>query len=603
MDRSVFIVARRKWLLESEPKRIASQDLCPVGRTIGHLQDGCNLLVKFRDPKTGSLVADDTGHVLKIKDSYYIKCGKLCAAINDPAALHNDVVAFFLEGTGTEARCVIDQWEERFLEEAERSDPMVRLGAYDLPPATATLVDAPQVVAALYRLAALREQELFGVYASRFLDTPHIVTALFAHLFSIRTDDNIRFPIQVKKLAEQLRTLLLACDPKIVCIRAIKKSHVELWAEAQGQRFSFLDGGVARIPGMPGLQPMGLRVGVYSVRPGIAQPEEREQWTMTPYVLGDLIDRSRPTRERPEPRRFFEAGRYTLEPLTALLHLRKQSSTRALFLHGPLVNQFAQYDEGEPNFLPFIEPAFLRKVGIEREEVERQISDLPADGKGVAMWNQFMAIYGFIMKQIDECATPIVGVVERPTGRSITLAVLWRLQEAGVVRANYVEKVKGILEQYDITDDFLFGCILREGEYITPVQVRKNEQHRARLLWQPVLKRYPQPFALLLKSEDANFPFRAELNKAAATDFEFIGKFLYHTARLLPRYAFPVGLDIVDKYAKVPDWISRGISTEMSASILRRAMKTGDAHVVAQIRLLLAKGPRDFFFRPSARIL
>jgi len=115
-----------------------------------------------------------------------------------------------------------------------------------------------------------------------------------------------------------------------------------------------------------------------------------------------------------------------------------------------------------------------------------------------------------------------------------------------------------------------------------------------------VVRQLPQPGVMLLKSEETNFPFRVELNEAAMLRTSSIASFLYHTARLLPRYAFPVGLDIADKYAKIPDWLSRGASAEISAAVLRRAMKTGDEHLLTQLRLFLARGPRDFFFRPTA---
>lgn len=604
MDRNLFVVVDGRWMFDVEPnpKRLGAQQLCPLGVIrVGHLQEGCNLLVKYRDPTSGRCVTDDEARLTSLKGVFYIKSTKLCAFLLGTKP-RDRLAAFFLEGTENDARCVVDLWDGAFLPSIEADDPSLRLQVFDLPPTPSTLVDAVHLVAALYRKAGSRDPELFALHTSRFLDAPHIITALFTHLFSIGTEDNIRFPIQVKKLGEQLRALLTreAPTPRI---RFIPKSHLDLWAEAQGKRFAFLDGGVARIPALPGLEPMALRVGVYSVRPGVAAAEEREDWAMKPFVLGDLIDRERRTVERPDPRRFHEAARYTLEPLTGLLHLRRYPDTCALLVHGPLINQFTQYDEGEPHYIPFVAPQFLASLDIDRGRVLQTVLHIPNDAQGTPMWNQFMAVYAYVMHEIHLCPTPIAGVVERPTGRAMTNAVLADLECAGVINANYVRKVGEVLEQYDITDDFLFGCILREGEYLTPVALEKNPPHKARERWQPVVRQYPRPHALLLKSEDASFPFRVELNTAAVAQHEFLVRVLYHTARLLPRYSFPVGLDIADKYAKIPDWISRGISTELSAAVLRRAMRTGDAHIVTQIRLLLARGPRDFFFRPSARRL
>jgi hypothetical protein len=604
MDRNLFVVLDVRWMLDVEPnpKRLGTQQLCPLGTPrLGHLQEGCNLLVKYRDPTNNTCITDDSARLTSLKGALYIKSAKLSEFLLNTRP-RDRLAAFFFEGTESDARCVVDFWDGAFLPSIEADDPSLRLHVFDLPPITSTLVDALHIVSALYRKAGSRDPELFALHSSRFLDSPHIITALFTHLFSIRTEDNIHFPIQVKKIGEQLRALLIMEAPTRR-IRFIPKSHLDLWAGAQGKRFGFLDGGVARIPALPGLEPMALRVGVYSVRPGVAAAAERENWTMKPFVLGDLIDSQRRTVQRPDPRRFREAARYTLEPLMGLLHLRCYADTCALLLHGPLVNQFAEYDEGEPNYVPFLSPQFLASVNLNRERILQTVQHIPNDAQGAPMWNQFMAVYAYVMNEIHSCPTPIAGVVERPTGRAVTNALLADLEGAGVVNSSYVQKVKEILEQYDITDDFLFGCILREGEYLIPLPVEKNLPRRARERWQPVVRQYPRPHALMLKSEDASFPFRVELNPAAVAQHEFLARFLYHTARLLPRYSFPVGLDIADKYAKIPDWISRGISTELSAAVLRRAMRTGDAHIVTQIRLLLARGPRDFFFRPSARSL
>ena len=58
---------------------------------------------------------------------------------------------------------------------------------------------------------------------------------------------------------------------------------------------------------------------------------------------------------------------------------------------------------------------------------------------------------------------------------------------------------------------------------------------------------------------------------------------------------------VVDKYAKVPDWLSKNISARMAARVLNRTIAEGDARLVAQVRRLLAHTPRDFFYRPNSQ--
>ena len=162
--------------------------------------------------------------------------------------------------------------------------------------------------------------------------------------------------------------------------------------------------------------------------------------------------------------------------------------------------------------------------------------------------------------------------------------------------ARFAAKVR----KYEIEDEFLFGCVLEEGEYLTPVEVEKNLRRRAHPDWKPVVDQFPPVYSGMLKCSANAFPFRVEMNKTDTREATHsIMSLLFHTSRLLPNYAFPVGLDIVDKYAKVPDWLSQGISARLTASILQKVLQTGNDRLLRQVRQLLARSPRDFFYRPK----
>lgn len=591
MSSQFFIVVNPRWSKDpSGPGRRLAQGLLPLGAKAGHVVDGCKLLVKYRD-SDGTVVADPMATIEAIGTDLYVKSEGLSRW---GSQLERGLIVLLFEGTADEARCVATVWTSDEFEAVEDPD---RLSMYGLPPSDHVVVDAESLTSVMYQLLADRDGDLCAAHADRFLQAPNILSALFSHVMGIRTDDSIRFPIKVKKIAEQLRAVLVDRD-KEPRIQRIRKSHIDMWAEAQGDKFAFLDGGAARIGALPMLSPMALRVGIYAVRPGVDPEEGRETWTMRPYVVADLLDRDRRPASPPDRRRLQEAARYTLEALTGILYLRKTPDVRVLLTHGPLINQFTEYDEDHPHYIPFLAPEFLASVGLTKDELESRLTGLPSDTHG-SMWNHFMAVYGYVLAEIHDSTVPIAGVVERATGRHVSLAIIGALEQQGVFTREYTRRVREILDDYDITDDFLFGCMLREGEYVTPVTIDKNPANRPRPRWGPVVRQYPKPAAMLLKSEETNFPFRVELNPAAVAQGDFLARFLYHTARLLPRYAFPVGLDIVDKYAKVPDWLSRGISAQISAAVMRRAMNAGDARVLTQLRLFLARGPRDFFFRPT----
>jgi hypothetical protein len=596
MDPNFFVLGNTGWILAQGRQRNtrATESACAVGPSINHLIEGCRLLVKFR--ADGKIVTDDSASLLAKDGSYFINSDKLVHWLNaqtTPA----DFTLFYFEGSRDEARCIVTPIAPAQLHAIEVPE---RLAAFGVPSASTVVIDAESLTSRFRDLLREKDSELLLAHADRFLNAPNIIVSLFAHLQMVRAEDTLRFPITLKILADQLRTILLerTTEPQIL---AIRKSHLDAWAEVETHRFGFLDGGAARITALPGMSPSALRVGIYSVRPGVEPDVGREVFWMRPYIVGNLLDQARRLEQRPDVRRLQEAARYVLEPLSGVLHLKEFPDTRALFLHGPLVNQFTQYDETKPNFVPFLDPGFLSRMGVEREDVIAKLrsAPIPKDAKNVPMWNQFTAIYTFVMRAVEEHPTRIAGVVERPVGRPVSLALLQTLEEIGEMIPAERKRFVGLLEEYDITDDFLFGCILREGEYLTPVGISKNPTHTARVLWMPVVKMIPRPKAMLLKSEETNFPFRIEMNTAAASDYDFIARFLYHTARLLPRYAFPVGLDIADKYAKIPDWLSRGYSAELAALAMRKAMEKGDARLLAALRTFLARGPRDFFYRPK----
>lgn len=94
-------------------------------------------------------------------------------------------------------------------------------------------------------------------------------------------------------------------------------------------------------------------------------------------------------------------------------------------------------------------------------------------------------------------------------------------------------------------------------------------------------------------------PFRLE-SFEDISDFSSVLDLVLHTSRLLPSYGFPVGLDIVDKFAKVPAWMSRSVKGQHQIVLLRKAIATGDAAAITFAKRVLAVRGRDWFFRPTA---
>lgn len=582
-------------------KLLSDKRLFPLGGATGFVSPSTEVQVKFCDSERKLVISNDA-KIEQIKDTF---CLKLTAGIFEAAArkLRSSEFLFVVfEGSAERATVVlsfVDQGRGLF-ETLDKQNPSLRLQTCDLPPTEVTVVDVTSVRAALYTLLAKSEPELFSVSAQRFLATPHILTHLFAHVMSLSSAENISYISTLRLIADQLRALLI---PRI---RKIPKDHRKLWHTFYGDRLSFLDGGLSRIVSLPGTEPMGIRVGVYTVTPGERDPEKRESWHLDSYVIGDVVnDRSIITDQnyRTDTKRLQEASRYILESLGALRHAESQhpQPPRLLLVHGPLQNAFMVYDENDPSYVPGVNKDFLSFAGIHEKDVSASIQDIPTNKNNTLLWNSCIPIYLHILKRLWKASVPIMGVVERAPSASLTRTVIETLVAEERIPVSTGNKLKDRVLRYEIGDELLFGCILEEGEFLLPFELQKNFKRRAHPNWQPVVEQFPRVNATMLKCSAANFPYRVEMAQAPdLNELEARMGLLYHMSLLLPNYAFPVGIDIADKYVKIPDWLSKGVSERLTAGVLKKILQTGDTKTLIQVRRLLALSPRDFFFRPRA---
>ncbi len=568
----------------------------PLGPPQKWLDSDSEVLATFRGPD-GQLHLDPEATIAEYKDACYLKSRPLVESLLAAPAGMSEVY-LVVEGSKASYRIAVQMDDGGLLRQIEEEDPSLRLHTYDLPPASVTAVQTARVGRAIYVALRERDSELHSRRTDDFVHSPHILLALLSQVMELRSKDQIEYVANLRCISDHLRNLL---GDRIL---KLERNHRKVWRRWSGSQVSFADGGMARVTGLPGSEPLAIRVGVYTVVPGKSDPDLRESWRLDPYVAGDIIGApADPDAEAPPPpdrKRLQEAARYILEALTTLQHARKDSPD-ILFLHGPLVNSFEMYDEGEPNFIPSLDKGFLSQFDIGEADVTAELEGIPPLRGGGLMWNHCMAIYGYLMKRLFKLETPVVGVVERSGSMRFGRMVLEHLVERGSVTQSYMRKLLERLDKYRITDEMLFGCVLDEGEYIEPLPFTKNQVRRAREHWQPVVRQYPHPVATYIKTSASNFPYRVEINQTVATAaIRDVMDLLYHTSLLLPEYSFPVGLDIVDKYSKVPDWLSRGVSAAIAAQVLAKAVATGEPRILQQVRRLLAQSPRDFFFRPHS---
>lgn len=599
MARPFFVVVAPSWLALPENQKHLSRGRVALGAVKTPLADKCSLFVRRRTQVGALSTEGETAHITVIGEESFVNSDELVDAVGECAP--DAYLILYFEGTRAVSRCLVQWWADGEFADVD-VDGTLRLAAYDLPPRSVSLVDSPAIVRAMRAFGNERDPDLFALQATRFLEGPHVLERLFDHLMELRAIKAPNFITVTKGLSDHLRDVMTRKDSP-VRILSVPHSHLDLWASVQGSPMSFVDGGVARLAGYPGIEQFAMRVGTFRVIPGERDPNAREEWGMLSRVLADIADMSTTGSEQPDRKRLQEAIRYVLEALALMWELERPDPPVLAFLHGPLINQFVTYDELSPYNLPDVVPEFLSEFGFSESVVRSAVSDIPKRLDGSVQWNQWIPIYALIVKTIFESATPAVGVVERSVGTQVARSLLETLADRGAIKQARAKKIQELISEYGISDDLLFGCILEQGQYFSPpITIRKNPANRAHPKWEPVVRQYANPRATILKTQDGTFPLRIETNGAAAQSIERVASIAYHTARLLPRYAFPVGLDIVDKYAKVPDWMSRAVSTAGAAALMKRAMEHEDDPVfLTQVRRALAGQPRDFFYRPSVR--
>lgn len=360
------------------------------------------------------------------------------------------------------------------------------------------------------------------------------------------------------------------------------------WQELKGSSVAFLDGGVANID-LPSAAPIGIRVGSYIVRPGESDPSTREQFNIELAIVDDLYSNEGFLYDDDfaDIAKLRDAARIISE-ISAVWHLAGRAEPPDhILLHGPLVNPAAPY--GLEDF-----------PGFELDSCRSFLNDPLWDGGDDD--RQFVAVYLEVLKRLMGSGRSVVGVVERSIGKDpvVTRYLLNQLLDRAAVRKADATEIMGNLALYGLNDASLFDVVLQEGEYVGPVSViRQGPENKWPEVWKSWIRDYPRALTTYLKPSELSMPFRIEAFDNIK-DHRGTLELILHTSRLLPSYGFPVGLDIVDKYAKVPEWMSRGVRGQHQIVLLKKALASGDPRALTFAKRVLATKGRDWFFRPSA---
>lgn len=434
--------------------------------------------------------------------------------------------------------------------------------------------------------------------------SPHIMERMFRVAGDLSAPAQIRFIQIVEELAEQLRKILLATGR----IAPITHSHRKFWPSVAGHPIGFIDGGLANLTSL-GAAPIAARVGGYLVTPGKTGPD-REHFTMLKHLIDELYSHAEGgvyDDSFPDIGALRDAARISIEAAGAVQMLKQYPDAKWILVHGALVNPVSRYtdvmDDGRVRHrFPHFSETALGEL-------------LPGEPPREGRERNFISVYLRQLQLLRDGGTTVCGVVEREaTTTSVIRAVLASLDDHEIARflpvppAEWKSWFRHQVDPADdpdsegqrITDSLLFRCVLEPGEALRPVPVDRNEGRRAPPAWRDThIVHYPTPFVSYVQVSEWSAPIRLEMFEKSLPRFEEAANLVTHCALLLPRYAFPVGLDIVDRFAKVPNWMTRPINTYTSVQALKRALDTGDTRSFDALRRMLCGSSREWLLRPG----
>jgi len=376
------------------------------------------------------------------------------------------------------------------------------------------------------------------------------------------------------------------------------------------------------------------------VRTGERCLAKREQFGYYPVILGDLEGGSK------ERKDFPDIVRITAELLGGLSALERTPDLSVLMFHGPLVYLMGGYAGHTPftekDIDLFLEhyardPKTARRL---KKEFRREASaDIyPQMTENHKKWKRRrlfepLAWMAFLYRRLIQEArkrkpVPIIaGVVERGDLREFSERILLERVFRGLRAKKRLNEMygrsdlkspKSLLDKLGYTDTLLLAMLLRPGEYSEPWTISKydglregevslpGESGTSTVDFKPLKPGpigFPRVLGCYVHVSETTEPIRVEVfEELGSNQIEEAARRVYLYSRLLPGYGFPVGLDIADKFAHVPNWLTDAygklIRHHLGVSLQRGEI--GDAEMRRILIQAIYMTHRDWLFRPSS---
>lgn len=390
----------------------------------------------------------------------------------------------------------------------------------------------------------------------------------------------------------------------------------------RGRRVAALDGGQGK--GLLGTTvPFVLRTVTFTVKLGDKSPS-REHFSPSSFLVNRLSGGALGAGEQ------LLAAVQVIFELAAALRSVEEGQIDLLLLHGPMTRPFNVF---------LAESYNLSRLDMELPEIlgrdllppfEKWRLSLSKSQQDLLLRFPSFGCMVFLVKELIEAARKkkamVCGVVERTSSTELIQRLLFRNFSSIYERnKDWFSKVTGkqptspvdqylklFLDNLGYTDPLIFGAVLSSGEYTDWHESRANryqEENREKYgLATGFIKSYqilsdlvPLTYYTYIRTSPFNAPFKVEIpDWLNDHEREQVIASIFAFSQFLPKYAFPVNLDVVDKLAKVPNWITNALMAMITQEIYE-GIGTDPLRRTEEYSYLLAGKSRDWDLRPGVR--
>ena len=366
----------------------------------------------------------------------------------------------------------------------------------------------------------------------------------------------------------------------------------DFWLKNRCKTSCFIDGGVDRTS-IISSAPLSIRAGSYIVKPD-AEDKHREFFEESMVFLGDLYDPKNELYDLSDDdfdedqmlNKKKDGARIIFEAVTIVKHILLNRKFDYCFLHGPI----------EATVMPFTVMGFptFTKFAVENMLPFYNKNKLNAEAR------HFINVYLEALKYIKQSKFPVYGIVETSNSAPYIKNLLYTYKSKGIISDKDFRNTLSTIKKYKITDSHLLEIILKNGQALKPLEVKKQIKGfsvTSGSAWEDKMESFPSVYIGYIKTTDHSSPIRIESLKPP-TDFQKDFEYILATARLLPNYGFPVGLNIVDKFAKIPNWMSKASRRYYATHLLKQAIKSKDQNTISLAVKILSRKVRSWRNRP-----